>query len=656
MFKKILLIVGLSAVIFVSCSPKHSEIIVAEYGEYDIKLPEFENAYSKNIGDIEKAKNDSLKNYNKFLDLYVNYKMKLRNAEMRKLDEDPSIKAELMEYEKTIGSSYLIEKELYEKGLQDLYEKRKTELRVSHLLIRTDNLSQEEAEKKAFAILDSIKNGESFENAVRKNSDDQFSKNKGGDIYYITAGNVIPDFEDIAYSTPVGTVNETPLKTKYGFHIIKVTEIKDRIPLIRASHILIKKEDEKGTVDSKEQYKLAQDILNRTKNGEDFAKLAEEFSQDPGSKAKGGDLGYFARRQMVQQFDEAVFKLKVGEISEIVETQFGYHIIKLTDANEYPSFEKEKQSLREIYEKTRKTRDYEKLVDKYSKDLNLIMNDEAIKEVLSNANEFKVGPQYWNSDYHKNFGSKELFKIGEEKFPLHSMFSFAINDPKLVGKELNESNFNSILNDFKSNKVLEAEASKLAKGDGEFARLMNEYKSGILIFKLQEEEVWNKMKMDSVAIHNLYLQTKESYIWPDRVEYSEIFVISDSVANACVEMLKNGADFDSLLVKYNQKPKTNNDSNELVDANKNGLSKAAYEIEKDGEFTGPIRNVNGWSIIKLIKKEPSRIKTYDEARPEVTSAYQDIESAQLENDYVAKLKKTYEPKYFYEELKNAYKN
>ena len=172
----LLLVISIS---LISCSPKQSEIIVAEYGDYEIKMEEFEKAYAKNVGSIEKAKNDSVKNYEKFLDLYVNFKMKLRDAKVRRLHEDQAIINELSEYQKTIGTSYLIEKQLYEKGIEELYNRRSEEVRVSHILIRTDSLSDEEAEQKALDIIARIKNGSSFEEEAAKYSDDQFSKTKG---------------------------------------------------------------------------------------------------------------------------------------------------------------------------------------------------------------------------------------------------------------------------------------------------------------------------------------------------------------------------------------------------------------------------------------------------------------------------------------------
>ena len=651
-----IVMVTVSLVLVVSCSPKQSEIIVAEYGDYDVKMEEFENAYAKNVGGIEKAKVDSLENYQKFLDLYVNFKMKLRNAEVRQINKDKNIINELNEYEKTIGASYLIEKELYEKGLKDLYDKRAYELRVSHILIRTDSISQDEGYKKAVAIIDSIKNGESFEVMVAKHTDDQFHKTNGGDIYYFTAGMIMPDFEDLAYNTPVGEVAETPLKTQYGFHILKVTEKIKRVPQVQASHILIRK-DANLPGDGKEQKEKTAKLLLRIKAGEDFGKLAAEFSEDPGSKQKEGDLGFFSRRQMVQPFDEAVFNLQVGEVSGIVETQFGYHLIKLTNTTEYPSFEEEESSLRELYEKTRKKSDYDKLLTKYSNDVNLETKEILFEDLLKHEEPTKISKDYWGSSLNKKHGGNVLFTIGENDYSIDSLFAFGIKDSKTNGKPALANTLSELNTKFKNKKVLESKAVQLVNSDEYFAELMNEYKNGIMIFKLQEDEVWNKMKMDSIAILNLYEKTKENYIFPDRVQYDQIFTKSDSLAKKYHTMLKSGIDFDSLASKYNEQSKSKSiGKNSLIDVKTNILSETAYKLKNENSVSDIIKYMNGWSIVKLIKKDPSRIKNFDEARAEVTSAYQDIESAQLEKAYVNKLKNTYSPKLYYEELQHAYKN
>lgn len=323
MFQRVLLpLIVLASLLLSSCAPKHADIVVAKFDDEQIRMNEFEKMYAKNTGDFEKAKEDSLSKLKNFLDLYVNFRMKLRDAYVRGFNSDPELNQELKDYKEKVGVSYILEKQILEPGLKNLYDRRKYELRVSHLMIRPDSNGDDAAEKRAEAILDSIKQGASFSEMVKKYSDDKYSKNMGGDIYFITAGLLPTSFEDAAYATPVDSVYPSVVHTRYGYHLIKVTDKRDRIPQIRASHILVNFNNPEGTIDTAYARAKIDTVMQKLRAGEDFAKLAEEYSDDTGSKNKGGDLGYFGRRMMVKEFDEAAFNLKPGEISDVVRTNF----------------------------------------------------------------------------------------------------------------------------------------------------------------------------------------------------------------------------------------------------------------------------------------------------------------------------------------------
>jgi peptidyl-prolyl cis-trans isomerase SurA len=238
LFRSTILFTLALAFILSSCAPQHADLVVAKFGDNVIKMNEFENAYVKNVGSYDAAKKDSLSKLKSFMDLYLNFKLKLRDAEVRGYGEDAALKQELTDYKKKVGVTYLLEKNIVEPGIKNLYDKRKWELRVSHLMIRPDSSGEEAARKLTQAILDSIKSGKSFESMVSKYSQDSFSKKDGGDIFYVTAGQLPVEFEDAAYNTPKGQVYPWVVRTKYGFHIIKVTDKKERVPQIRASHIL----------------------------------------------------------------------------------------------------------------------------------------------------------------------------------------------------------------------------------------------------------------------------------------------------------------------------------------------------------------------------------------------------------------------------------
>jgi peptidyl-prolyl cis-trans isomerase C len=126
--------------------------------------------------------------------------------------------------------------------------------------------------------------------------------------------------------SPKATVSDAEVKTFYDQHPVyfKVPE------QVKASHILVKVEDKNNAAQKAAALEKIKKAQQRLKNGEDFATVAKEMSEGP-SSSKGGELGYFSRGQMVKPFEDAAFGLKPGEVSDIVETQFGYHLIKVED-------------------------------------------------------------------------------------------------------------------------------------------------------------------------------------------------------------------------------------------------------------------------------------------------------------------------------------
>ena len=646
----------ITAIIFFSCSTQHSDIVIAKYDAEKLTMAEFEKAYSKNAGGYEKASNDSYDNYRNFTDLYVNFKMKLMDAYERGYDKDESLMSELTDYKKKVGSSYIQEKYLVEPNLKELYERRKEEIRASHLMIRPEQTGGDESARTiAQALLDSILTmGMSFEELTKVHSQDQFSKDRGGDIFYFTAGQLPYEFEDACYKTPAGTVHPEVVKTKFGYHIIKVTERKPRIPKIQAAHILVSFMNQDGDVDSAAARAKIEEVAAKLKQGEDFAELAKEYSDDTGTKERGGDLGFFERRMMVQPFDEAAFNLEVGEISDIVETQFGYHIIKLLGRGELQSFEQEKDNLKTILKRLRYQDIYNDYVNQLKKEFAFNINKNALEVIVEKSDSSLVGADYPNPDEVNNL---VVYSYGDVKQNFEDFYNKLRKDTEFTGRRFEIENLTNAINKYSSEELLEYKALGLDSIDQNFAELMTDYKNGIFIFKLQEDEVWNKIVLDSVRIFQYYEQNKDKYRWPDRAAFTEIWVLKDSVANLYLSQIRNGeVDFDSLAKKterasvmlkegkYDITPTANSD-----------LARIAFDLEKEGDISDIYPNSGGYSIIRLDKKDPARIKTFEEAKAEVTGAFQELESKRLENQYIESLKKKYQPVIYYDNLKKAFK-
>lgn len=654
-----LLIITLVTLIFTSCAPKHSEIVVVDFDNNIITLGEFEKAYAKNVGGSEMALQDSLHDYKNFLDLYVTYKMKLRDAFVRDYKNDEELSNELNEYKEKVGISYIEEKQIVIPGLKRFYDQRSNEVRTSHIMIKKSPNPVESLEKTE-GILDSIKNGASFEDMVQKYSQDNFSKTSGGDIYWFTAGQIVPEFEVAAYETPVGEIYPKIVETKFGYHILKITDKGKRRYKLKARHILVKLEEVNGNVvdslSGEKPLTKATRIREEIINGASFDSLARKYSDDSGSGAKGGDLGFFERRQMVKPFDEAVFNLEIDELSEVVKSRFGYHIIQLTDEMEYPTYEEELEKIREMYKKSRYNFDYDRYVENLKSEFQYKFNGDVIDSISSDEGGITLTPEYVDDQLYISTKDEVVVTLNQESYKVEDLFAYLETQAKYNDKELKKSLLNSGIDDYSKNIVLSKKALELEKSDKEFSSLMNDYQNGIYIFKLQEDEIWNRVQIDSVKLRENYNSSKNDFVVKGKVNFSEIFVKDEESINDYYQKLISGDSFDSLALHTERNGfKTKSGLHGLKDADDSELSKQAFSLTKKGEFSKPFVVDNGWAIVKLNSKIAERIKTFEEALPELSSSFQESESKRLENKYINGLKTFYQPEFHYDELENAYK-
>lgn len=629
--------------------------VVAEFGKYKITLDEFEHAYAKNVGGWENAVNKDMQEYKNFLDLYVKFRMKLRDAQVRAYDKDETLMGELKDYQKQVGVSYILEKKVIEPGIKQLYDRRKEEFRVSHIMIRPDSTGEEGARKKAQAILDSIKNGHNFENMAVKYSDDKFSGANGGDIYYITAGLLPYEFEDPMYTLQPGEVYPEVVKTRYGYHLIKVTARQHRFPKIKASHILIGYHNSEGNIDTAYAKMRADSVLAQLRAGASFEELALKYSDDPGSKEKGGDLGYFERRMMVKEFDETAFKMEVGQISDLVQTNFGYHIIKLTDKMDTQPYEAEYENLKDIFNKQRFPHEREVLIESLKKKYNFTIDENTLNRFVENSDSLRFGMVHPKYDELSN---DVLFSYASNKVTVGNFLESANRNSKITGKSMDDIlEVENAINTLGEDLLLEEEAMNLDKEDPQFAQLMNDYRDGIFIFKIQEDEVWNKVKIDSADVYNYWNSNKEKYIMPERISFTEIFCMKDSTLQKYYSMLKEGSAFDTLAALYTERSTKKKDGGkyDLQSVDYSDYYKEANKIANVGEYSEPAAFGGGYAMFKLNERQPSRVKTFEEAKAEVSGEYQELLSKKLENDYLTGLDKRYEPKVYYDELENAFK-
>ena len=658
-YSKLLFIVAFTALIS-ACSYDSSKVIVAEYDDSKISLSEFEQAYLKNTGNLEAAKKDSITALKNFLDLYVNYKMKLKDADVRGYKTDPALQKEITDYKVAIGQTLYLEKELFDPWMKNLYERRKKEYRVSHIFLVPDS-SRNEEQSVAFAkeLIQRIKNGDDFGKLAAEYSKDNYTKGRGGDVYYVVSGNIVsPSLDDAVYSIKsAGEVYPEPVKSSFGYHIIKVTDIVKRKPFIKALHILAAFKDSTGTTDSVKALAKIKDVEARIKAGEDFKELAKKYSDDPGSGKRGGDLGKFERGKMVMEFDDAAFKLNKDEISSIIKTQFGYHIIKVYEIGELPTFEEDKENLKDLFQRTRYKNEYDILVDTLKVKYGFKLNETTLQNIIDVKDTTKLTVDFKGMELSKKFGKDELFVMKSDLYSVDSLLAYMTRQKNMLLKPISKGLITDALYFYTTSLVLRYKSLEFDKENKDFAALMDDYESGVYLFKLLEDEVWNKIEIDSVSLFNYWNNTKGKYNFGNRVKYNTLYSKNDSTIYNFYSMLKSGIDFDTLMIKNIDKRELGNKINEkdFVDAQSDELSIAANKLENDGDYSSPLKYKDGWAIVRLVAKDGAREKTFEEAKAEASSLYQESESKRLENDFINSLKVKYKPVLNYEELERAFK-
>jgi peptidyl-prolyl cis-trans isomerase SurA len=320
---------------------KTDETPIITVGKQAVSVDEFRYVYEKNNNQDTIAYSDS--SLRKYIDLFVNYKLKVLSATELGMDTTADFKAELGHYQQQLAKPYLTDNEASTSLVKESYLRLNEEIRASHILIKASPLATPQdtliAYNKIVAIRKQITAGEDFSTVAKKTSEDPSAAQNGGDIGYFTALQMVYQFEDMAYKTKLNEVSPV-LRTKFGYHILKVTNRRKSSGPIKVAHILVRATDGISKEDSIAAANKIDEIYKQVQGGGDWNKVAEQYSDDLESRGKGGELKWFSPGNMYPTFDEAAFALqKKDDMSTPIKTPYGWHIIKLIEKKPLESFE-----------------------------------------------------------------------------------------------------------------------------------------------------------------------------------------------------------------------------------------------------------------------------------------------------------------------------
>lgn len=489
-------------------------------GATKVPFREFRYVYNKNNERAEDAFTD--KSVREYVDLYVKFKLKVMDAEKEGLDTTNAFRKEFEGYKKQLAKPYLTDKSVTERLVKEAYNRMKEEVNASHILVKCDAKADPKdtlaAYNKAMDYRKKILAGESFEKMAREHSDDPSAKSNGGSLGFFTAMQMVYPFEDAAYKTAKGAIT-MPIRTQFGYHLLKVVDRRASQGQITVAHIMIRANPGMPAEDSIAARKKINDIYARLQKGENFGALATEFSDHTDSKPKGGLLPPFGAGSMLPAFENAAFALKdTGNYSPPFQTPFGWHIVKLKNKKPLEPFEELKSSLEsKVSKDSRSELNKSLLVARLKKENGLVENKALMTYGISKADTNLINGK-WKYDMTDKKLDQVLFTIKDKKLTLADFWKFVEKRQHSTKSKEPVYQMTLLYKEFVDQEVLDYEESHLAQKYEDYKMLVKEYRDGILLFNMMEKKVWNKGTEDTTGLKTYHSDNKAKYRYDTRAK------------------------------------------------------------------------------------------------------------------------------------------
>lgn len=520
-----------ATILTATAAKKSAEPVLMTVNGKDVLVSEFLYLYQKN--NQQQAEPQTLDEY---VDMFVNYKLKVADAEAAGLDTTAAFKKEYLGYCDDLAKPFLTDSTVVERLRHEAYDRMKTQRNVSHIMLGpTKTLAErEEAMHRLDSIRTAILNGADFGEMAVKYSWDRAAQRNRGNMGFINSIGLPYPFIEAAYATPVGQISPVIDDMPYGYHIIRVEGERPEPGQISARHIL---KVTRGLSAEETAAKKAQidSIYALLKDGADFADIAKRESEDPGSARRGGELGVFGTGQMVPEFENAAYSLADGEISEPFLTQFGYHIVQTTSHHPLPSYEESVALIdRSINSDSRAREPRKAKLAEFRKQFGVKTNDKNYKKVLSQINKAGVIDSAMVSNMTADYTT--LATIGKTGTVAVKDAATAIK-PGMAAADACEA-FNKGYEAALDDKTADIARNNLAGYDANYRNLINEYRDGILLFEASNNEVWDRSNKDTEGLENFFKAHRENYKW-DAPKFKGIIIsaTSDSLANVANDYL-----------------------------------------------------------------------------------------------------------------------
>ncbi len=599
---------------------------------------EFSRVYNKNL---DLVKDESQKDLTQYLELFVGYKLKINKANKLGLQNGDAYKNELATYRTQLSKNYLSDSKVTKELVEEGYNRSLKEIKASHILITVDeNASPEDtliAYNKIKAIRDRAMKGENFGKLAVENSQDPSAKENKGDLGYFSSFRMVYAFESAAFKTPKGKISN-PFRTRFGYHILKVDDVRDNRGEVTVAHIMILNPTEDKQEFKDKAKKTIDDIYQKIQQGEKFEDLAKQFSEDKSSSSKGGVLARFGSGQLSsEEFENTAFAVtKENPISAPFQSKFGWHIIKLIEKHPMKTFDEMKSELENKVGKDDRSRLItnslnQKLEKKYN-----IKRDDKVYVATSKAITNDYYDNKWELPKDVKPFDKKLFLVNDKTVTGTDFLNYAKTQEKagITLKPINKL-VDMMFQKFVDQQLTDYYTANLEGEFHDFAAVMEEYRDGLLLFDLMEKEIWDRSKTDTLGLKAFYDSKKDAYQWKNRFDVTIASSTDMEVIKKAQKMFKQKMTPEQIKEKLNTKEKvqvmTNTgvfeEGNDALPKNLK-LQTGISDITKEGEY---------YFVTLVNKILPAGLKTLEESKGKVINDYQQY----LEQNWVSDLKKEF---------------
>ncbi len=608
-------------------------------GDKEITLDEFERIYKKNNNSIT----NNQQTPEEYLDLFINFKLKVIEAENLGMDTTKKFLDEFNGYKEQLAKPYMTDNETKQSLMKEAYERMQTDVHVSHILLVMDNQSSPEDTLKryemAMAVRQRILDGEPFEKVAKATSDDPGAKINGGDLGFFTVFMMLYQFESAAYKLKDGELS-MPVRTTHGYHIIKKHETRPAVGQVKVAHIFVRvPEGSSDEVQIEAKSKITA-ISDSVKMGIDFASLAEKYSDDRNSAVNGGELPLFGTGRMIKEFEQNAFLLdKPGSISRPFRSFYGWHLIKLIDKKGIGTYEEMESTLQSKALKGDRDRvKRKKYLDKLKEKYEYTLNEDLYKRIYSLVDS-SIFIGKWDAYKNTERFEENLFTTTEGSVNLGTFIEILNSDQRKRTAIPVENYVDVVFNKYMEDYMLDVEKSTLPQRFPDYKYILQEYHDGILLFDLMDEKVWTNAVKDTSGLETYFANHRSEYMWDERMQ--AIIVSAGSSANVD-GMYKKASKIASgkwKIEKLNKK--FCNDTSDCISLDvvlvENGRNLHVDALNNKLGI-GDIYNEGGrFKFVITTEIVPPTEKELDETRGQATSDYQDY----LEKRWIETLRDKY---------------